>query len=288
MHGSRTRTPASAHRTRGRRRTTTVVAAILAAATLGGAQAAGAATVDMEKLVVAAQLDQYRPDNGTTPGGDDDVKLVQRALDAKGIDVTVDGNFGAQTTAAYARWQRRLGFSGLDANGIPGLTSLDRLGFTLANPVGAPGARSGYSGVTLNARTIAMLRAANGRLGCALDATKGSYTGPDGASAGTHAGGGAVDLSVRTRCGNSISTVVTALKTVGFAAWYRDWSGNQHIHAIAISDLDMATETVFPGVFDSRGQIVAWAQGNDGLSGARVAPMTIDRLQTWERYQREN
>jgi putative peptidoglycan binding protein len=273
-------------RPRRRARATALVAATVAAATLAGGQAAGAATVDMEKLVIAAQLDQYRPNNGVTPGGGDDVRLVQRTLRSKGYGVAVDGNFGSQMTAAYARWQRSLGYSGLDANGLPGKTSLQRLGFTLANPVTAPGPRTTYSGVKLNTRTIAMLKAAGGRLRCTLDATKGSYTGPDSSSAGTHAGGGAVDVNVNVRCGHSISQVVTALRTVGFAAWYRNWTGNQHIHAVAISDLDMATETVFPGVFDMREQVVAWAQGKDGMSRAVVGPMTINQLQTWERYQR--
>jgi peptidoglycan hydrolase-like protein with peptidoglycan-binding domain len=259
-----------------RRRATAVFAATVAAATLAGAQAASAATVDMEKLVIAAQLDQYRPNNGTTPGGGDDVKLVQRTLRSKGYDVAVDGSFGAQMTAAYARWQRQLGYSGLDANGLPGKTSLQRLGITTANAVTAPGPRRTYSGVTLNTRTIDMLKAAGRRVGCTLDVTKGSYTGPDSSSAGTHAGGGATDINVNVRCGHSISELVTALRTVGFAAWYRNWTGNQHIHAVAISDLDMATEAAFPGVFDTREQIVDWAQGKDGLSAAAVAPMTID------------
>jgi peptidoglycan hydrolase-like protein with peptidoglycan-binding domain len=269
-----------------RRRATALIAATVAAATLAGGQAASAATVDMEKLVIAAQIDEYRPNNGKTPGGADDVQLVQRTLRSKGYRVAVDGNFGAQTTAAYARWQRRLGFSGLDANGLPGLTSLRRLGLTLANPVTAPGPRTTYSGVTLNRRTIDMLKAASRRLDCTLDVTKGSYTGPDSSSAGTHAGGGAADINVDARCGHSISEVLTALRTVGFAAWYRNWTGNQHIHAVAISDLDMATETVFPGVFDMREQIVGWAQGKDGVSAAVMAPMTIDQPQTWERYKR--
>lgn len=290
MRHSSTRATPTARRLKARpgrrRRATALVAATVAAATLAGAQAAGAATVDMEKLVIAAQLDQYRPHKAATPGGGDDVRLVQRTLRSKGYDVAVDGNFGSQTTAAYARWQRSLGFSGLGANGLPGKRSLQRLGFTLANAVAAPGPRTTYSGVTLDTRTIAMLKAAGGRLRCTLDATKGSYTGPDSSSAGTHAGGGAVDINVNVRCGHSISEVVAALRTVGFAAWYRNWTGNQHIHAVAISDLDMATETVFPGVFDMREQIVDWAQGKDGLSRAVIAPMTINQLQTWEHYKR--
>lgn len=84
---------------------------------------------------------------------------------------------------------------------------------------------------------------------------------------------------------------MTALRTVGFAAWYRhlgDFADNKHIHAIAICDLDMATESAFPGQFDSREQVVDFAQGKDGLSGAVAGPMTNSPLQTWEAYKRAN
>jgi hypothetical protein len=243
----------------------------------------------MGRLLVAAQLDEYRPGNATTFHAAKSVKRVQRALRRKKIRVAVDGNFGAQTLQAYARWQRRLGYSGLDASGIPGETSLERLGagrFRVTHVV-RPGARRTWSGVTLNARTIRMLKAAGHRLGrrCTLDVTKGSYTGPDGDSQATHAGGGAADLSINTRCGRSIKRVVKALRKVGFAAWFRNWPGNEHIHAVAISDPDMANEIAFPGWFDMREQVVGWAQRKSGLDGAVTGPMTRG-LQTWERYKR--
>jgi peptidoglycan hydrolase-like protein with peptidoglycan-binding domain len=273
------------------RRTTAIVAAT-AVAMLAGGQAAGAsaATVDMERVVIASQLDQYRPNNATTAGAADDVKRIQRALRGKGFNVTVDGNFGGETFGAYAAWQRKLGSSGLGANGIPGPGSLRSLGFTLVNQVTAPGARSTYSpGVVLNARTTAMVKEAGRLRGCTIPVSKGSFTGPDSSSAGTHAGGGAIDVSVsRGGCG-APSAVVNALTKVGFAAWYRhtgSYVNNKHIHAIAISDLDMATEPAFPGVFDSREQIADWAQGKDGLSGAVVAPMPNTPLRTWEQYKR--
>jgi peptidoglycan hydrolase-like protein with peptidoglycan-binding domain len=247
--------------------------------------------INMTKLLIAAQLDEYRPGNRHTRGAVKSVKRVQRRLRRKGIRVVVDGNFGAQTMAGYAAWQRRLGYSGLDASGIPGETSLKRLAgrrFRVTRVV-RPGDRRVWSGVTLNVRTIRMLRAA-GRLvrrGCVLDATKGSYTGPDSDSQATHAGGGAVDLSVRTRCGRSVKRVVRSLRRVGFAAWYRNWPGNRHIHAVAISDPDMANEIAFPGWFDAREQIVAFAQRKDGLSGATTGRMTR-RLHTWERFKRSH
>ena len=274
-------------------RTTPRLAAALIAsaiAMMAFAQSAGAAgKVNMERLLIAAQLDEYRVGNHTTPGAVKSVKRVQRALRRKNISVAVDGNFGGQTLSAYATWQRRLGYSGLDASGMPGETSLKRLGgrrFRVTHIV-RPGDRRTWSGVTLNVRTIRMLKAAGHRLGrrCVLDVTKGSYTGPDGDSQATHAGGGAADLSINTRCGHSIRQVVRALRKVGFAAWFRNWSGNEHIHAVAISDPDMANEIAFPGWFDMREQVVGWAQRKSGLDGAVTGPMTRN-LQTWERYKR--
>jgi len=150
--------------------------------------------VNMERVLVAAQLDQYRPGNGTTAGAVKSVKRIQRSLRRRNINVAVDGNFGAATVAAYTRWQRRLGYTGLDASGMPGETSLKRLvapRFQVKHVV-RPGTRQAYSGVTLNARTIAMLQAAGHRISssCVLDPIKGSYTGPDDSSEATHAGGG--------------------------------------------------------------------------------------------------
>lgn len=40
----------------------------------------------------------------------------------------VDASFGTSTIAAFKRWQQRLGYTGRDADDIPGMTSLTRLG----------------------------------------------------------------------------------------------------------------------------------------------------------------
>ena len=241
--------------------------------------------INMTKLLIAAQLDQYRPGNGKTRGAVRSVKRVQRQLRRRGISVVVDGNYGGQTLRGYAAWQRRLGFSGLGANGMPGETSLKRLAgrrFRVTRVV-RTGERRVWSGVTLNVRTIRMLRAAGRRVsGCRIDATKGSFTGPDSSSQATHAGGGAVDLVVRRRC---YKRITRSLRAVGFAAWYRNWPGNRHIHAVAISDPDMANEIAFPGWFDAREQIVGYAQRKSGLNGATTGRMTRN-LRTWEQFRR--
>jgi len=80
--------------------------------------------------------------------------------------------------------------------------------------------------------------------------TQGSYTNAVAASFGTHAGGGAVDLSVMapgtyTVLFEDISMIVRALRLAGFAAWYRDFDqlyagSSPHIHAIAIGDRELS------------------------------------------------
>lgn len=84
-------------------------------------------TVDLSKLIAAARRD---PAASGTPVSYKGVGRVERALVAEGLlDARyVDAHFGAKTVAAYAAWQRRLGYRGDDANGIPGKTSLRRLG----------------------------------------------------------------------------------------------------------------------------------------------------------------
>lgn len=67
------------------------------------------------------------------------VKIVQKALIAEkcSIPAGATGFWGAQTTKAYAKWQRICGYSGADADGRPGKKSLKALGkkqkFTLKN-----------------------------------------------------------------------------------------------------------------------------------------------------------
>ena len=58
------------------------------------------------------------------------VLVIQRALAAEvGLDFSsAPGRAGPHTRNAYKKWQLRLGFIGDDADGIPGFTSLRRLG----------------------------------------------------------------------------------------------------------------------------------------------------------------
>jgi hypothetical protein len=114
----------------------------------------------------------------------------------------------------------------------------------------------GYA--TLNMRTLAMLDHANriyrsggGFVDFRQAITQGSYNaGGEAASFGTHDGGGAVDLSVRSYIDFSVLTgeiepMIEALRVAGFAAWLRQTgqfyrNSPIHIHAIAIGDAEIS------------------------------------------------
>lgn len=85
----------------------------------------------VQAIVKAARLDPGRKQGGTTPGSADDVKVVEWALQQEGLlskKYARDGSFGSSSVAAYAKWQKRLGYKGKDADGIPGKASLVKLG----------------------------------------------------------------------------------------------------------------------------------------------------------------
>lgn len=110
-------------------------------------------------------------------------------------------------------------------------------------------------GHQLNTRTYEMLTLAQSYYGGLIELTgsaitQGSYTNAVEASFGTHAGGGAVDISVMapgtfTILYADIEPLVRALRLAGFAAWYRDFNdlfdgSPPHIHAIAIGDRELS------------------------------------------------
>ena len=115
------------------------------------------------------------------------------------------------------------------------------------------------NGMTINQRTYAMLDHAQSIYQGEIDLTgyhltQGSYSNLVSASFGTHAGGGAVDLSV-IQYGtyqvlyDDIEPLIAALRISGFAAWLRDFDqlypGSPiHIHAIAIGDRELSGSAV--------------------------------------------
>src|SRR5438128_2912156 len=116
---------------------------------------------------------------------------------------------------------------------------------------------------TVDNLTAAALREAERLLGYPLTVVQGSYNkGGVSASAGTHDGGGVVDVLEWDH-----ERKVRALRSVGFAAWWRPtlpgkWKG--HIHAVLIGNEKLAPA--------AQRQVTAYRNGRDGLKGNLVDP----------------
>jgi GH25 family lysozyme M1 (1,4-beta-N-acetylmuramidase) len=87
--------------------------------------------VSLAHVVYAARHDPAASQGHTTYRAE--VLTIERALKAEGLlaSTFVDGSFGTKTMESYARWQRSPaggGYVGKDADGIPGKSSLQRLG----------------------------------------------------------------------------------------------------------------------------------------------------------------
>lgn len=247
---------------------------------------ASAGTANMEMVVLAAQCDPVKPDTGLTPGAGPSVLLVEQALVDEGLLAAqyVDGHYGTVTRTAYGRWQESLGYQGAAANGFPGKASLTALAqnrFTLTRVI-TPGTRTTMQGFPFNTRTVAMLKEAQRLSGVTLLVEQGSYSpGEDPTSAGTHDGGGAVDLDAEALTAAKRTALVTAMRRVGFAAWLRtpsqgDWP--LHIHGIAVNDTDLSLA--------AQKQVGQYYLGRNGLAnnGPDDGPQ-VTKV-TWEQYLR--
>lgn len=134
-----------------------------------------------------------------------------------------------------------------------------------------------YGGKTVNVRTRTMLQRARVLMGLSGEfrLTQGSYNRGVSASAGTHDGGGVVDINVS---GLNYNATLRALRQAGFAAWLRtpDEGFAYHIHACAIGDREMAS--------GARNQVSAYFRGRNGLAnnGPDSAPASVGRpYPTW-------
>ncbi|WP_205324075.1 peptidoglycan-binding protein [Glycomyces sp. YM15] len=259
-------------------------------AVLTGGAAEAAATVDMELVLVAAMVDPPKSGTGTTLTAGPHVKVVEQALDARNFlsSSYVDGHYGSSTVSAYSAYQRSLGYTGLDANGIPGPTSLNKLGsstglFTVTRTVNIGSSTDSYGGRRVNTRTKNMLAAADAKLSWSITLTQGSYTTGNPSSAGTHDGGGVVDVNVSGMTATQRWQTVKAMRDVGFAAWLRtpEQGFSYHIHANAVCDTDMSAP--------AQRQVHDYFFGKNGLAShaADNTPSAYRGAFTWwEKYKR--
>ena len=130
-----------------------------------------------------------------------------------------------------------------------------------------PEARIVWRGKQFNKRTVAMIEAAEKLYKSKFAILQGSYNkGGVTESAGTHDGGGAVDIDVASKSPAQRQAVVKAMRQVGFAAWLRtpaqgDWPF--HVHAIAVGDKDLSRGAAHQGAEYRRGRNGLANRGKD-------------------------
>jgi len=143
-------------------------------------------------------------------------------------------------------------------------------------------AKVSFRGVTLDSRTRDQMVEVERLVGFATRPTQGSYSRAIGASAGTHAGSGAIDLSVRGLTATQRYRLVKAMRIVGMATWYRPyryrvWAA--HIHGISIASSGLTSA--------ARAQVFEYKNGGDGLAGSGKDPHASMNVpfRTWEQYK---
>lgn len=140
-----------------------------------------------------------------------------------------------------------------------------------------------WRGVTLDERSAQMMDEVARLTGeVYVRPTQGSYSTAVGASAGTHAGGGAIDVHASSLTPAQRSRVVEAMRRVGWAAWLRtpaqsDWP--YHVHGVAVGCRDLSPAAA--------AQVRDYTNGRNGLASGAPDDGPRDHVGvTWETYQR--
>ncbi|WBQ03795.1 peptidoglycan-binding domain-containing protein [Kribbella sp. CA-293567] len=120
--------------------------------------------------------------------------------------------------------------------------------------------------VTVNRRTKLMLELTAKASGVTPTIVQGSYRGANGASAsaGTHDGGGVLDLRTWNLTAAQRNRWTAAARAVGFIVWYRTvlQGFTPHLHIIAKGDRDMSPS--------AERQVYAANNGRNGLKSNKV------------------
>jgi hypothetical protein len=139
-----------------------------------------------------------------------------------------------------------------------------------------------FEGVQLDTRTRDMFVRLRWRLGLPLVLTQGSYSNAT-ASAGTHSGGGALDIRTGDLTTDQRARLVLGARQQGFAAWLRTPSQANppwpyHMHGIAVGCPDLSAA--------ARDQVADYIAGRNGLAsnGPDDGPRGYTDM-TWEKYQ---
>lgn len=218
--------------------------------------------------------------------GDDTkgVKVLEANLKRLGLSTgTVDEHFSARTKEAVRTFQQR---NNLEPTGIADRATRARIqkavdALAPADPTAAfqttppkdDYRRVSRDGEIVNRRTDEMLTRAEaimkklGHPNFDFGVVQGSYSTSVGASAGTHDGGGAIDIHTASLPRRTVDHMAKALREAGFAAWSRGRgqdSFDPHIHAIAIGDRELSAQ--------AKSQVQEYFNGGDGLVGSSADP----------------
>jgi hypothetical protein len=115
--------------------------------------------------------------------------------------------------------------------------------------------RVSVGGKLLDSDTFARITQA---LGGAFRLNQGSWSTSVAASAGTHAGSGVADL---TPTGLGWLAAESALRAAGLIAWFRNWTGNQHIHLVNPNVAGLSPQAY--------AQVLSFQRGGNGLAFMR-------------------
>lgn len=119
-----------------------------------------------------------------------------------------------------------------------------------------------WRGGNFDQRSIDMLTEAERISGIPIVVTQGAYaSGKVAASAGTHDGGGAVDLSVDGLTRDQIGRLLLGGRIVGWALWERtpEQGFGRHLHGIAVGCPDLSSGAEY--------QVSEYLAGRNGLVG---------------------
>jgi len=143
--------------------------------------------------------------------------------------------------------------------------------------------RTTVDGKTVNERTADMLALWQFKILTDFYVIQGSYNNGVDQSAGTHDGGGAVDISEYGWSDSFTRWAVKQGRLCGFAAWHRPtlpgvWT--EHTHAVAIGDPELAPS--------ARAQVTEYYNGGDGLVGTTPDPgPKVKPIPVWPHVPRD-
>jgi len=139
-----------------------------------------------------------------------------------------------------------------------------------------------WRGVLLDDRSAAMMAEVARLTGPTVEPSQGSYSTGVSASAGTHSGGGAIDLAAEQLNSAQRDELVAAMRQVGWAAWLRTPAQgfSYHVHGIAVDCPDLAPAAA--------AQVRDYFAGRNGLASRAPDDGPRDWVGvTWETYQQK-